>query len=438
MIRQRPSGRRLQDASARSSTPSSSRSPSATSAGSRCWSARSRSRSRSTSRKLLKRRGVKHNVLNAVNHEAEANIIAQAGRCGTVTIATNMAGRGTDILLGGNPEFLARAEMENEWVRRTSNLPEGRLRYEDVLAQPARAASTARSRARAQTHEPKWAPLAEGAGEGARGSDRGAPRRISRPTSGSRARRTSAAPCEAGEERRRRPTWRARPRPSATARRCRRSTGSPVPHFGEEGQQRFQHALEEWCRTLRESASNGASGRCRAARNGLRPRPPGLRARHAARARGSRPSLASADGQGDVRRGTGGVQRGRARRTPRRARPTRRRSRRRATRLRDGAAQVHQGHRRRRASRWSGAGRAARQATATCCRSTASCARSSASRWSTRAASSSSAPSGTRAGASTTSCAAAPAARAIPARRASSCRSKTTCCASSAPSASRA
>src|SRR4029453_15584690 len=63
--------------------------------------------------KLLKKAGVKHNVLNAINHEAEANIIAQAGRFGQVTIATNMAGRGTDILLGGNPEFLARAEMEN-------------------------------------------------------------------------------------------------------------------------------------------------------------------------------------------------------------------------------------------------------------------------------------------------------------------------------------
>ncbi|MBF2054002.1 MAG: preprotein translocase subunit SecA [Candidatus Sericytochromatia bacterium] len=55
---------------------------------------------------ILKRRGVKHNVLNAKNHEKEAEIIAQAGRYGAVTIATNMAGRGTDILLGGNPEFL--------------------------------------------------------------------------------------------------------------------------------------------------------------------------------------------------------------------------------------------------------------------------------------------------------------------------------------------
>src|SRR5215204_1030906 len=60
---------------------------------------------------LLKRKNIKHNVLNAVNHEAEATIIAQAGRYAAVTIATNMAGRGTDILLGGNPEFLARSDM---------------------------------------------------------------------------------------------------------------------------------------------------------------------------------------------------------------------------------------------------------------------------------------------------------------------------------------
>jgi preprotein translocase subunit SecA len=56
---------------------------------------------------LLKRRGIKHSVLNAKFHEKEAEIVAQAGRSGAVTIATNMAGRGTDILLGGNPEMLA-------------------------------------------------------------------------------------------------------------------------------------------------------------------------------------------------------------------------------------------------------------------------------------------------------------------------------------------
>jgi preprotein translocase subunit SecA len=59
----------------------------------------------------LNRRGVPHHVLNAKNHEKEAMIVAQAGRIGAVTVATNMAGRGVDILLGGNPEYLARQEM---------------------------------------------------------------------------------------------------------------------------------------------------------------------------------------------------------------------------------------------------------------------------------------------------------------------------------------
>jgi preprotein translocase SecA subunit len=88
--------------------------------------------------KMLKREGIRHNVLNAVNHELEASIIAQAGRFGAVTIATNMAGRGTDILLGGNPEFLARAEMENEWIQRIAKLakPDSTApakRYEEAL-----------------------------------------------------------------------------------------------------------------------------------------------------------------------------------------------------------------------------------------------------------------------------------------------------------------
>ncbi|MCC6543203.1 MAG: preprotein translocase subunit SecA [Nitrospirae bacterium] len=60
---------------------------------------------------LLKKKGIKHTVLNAKFHEMEAEIVAQAGRKGAVTIATNMAGRGTDILLGGNPEFLAKREF---------------------------------------------------------------------------------------------------------------------------------------------------------------------------------------------------------------------------------------------------------------------------------------------------------------------------------------
>ena len=64
--------------------------------------------------RLLKRNGVKHNILNAKNHEREAEIVAQAGRFGAVTISTNMAGRGTDILLGGNPEYLAKKRLREE------------------------------------------------------------------------------------------------------------------------------------------------------------------------------------------------------------------------------------------------------------------------------------------------------------------------------------
>ncbi len=63
---------------------------------------------------MLKRRGIRHNVLNAKYHEKEAEIIAQAGRKGAVTIATNMAGRGTDILLGGNPDFLFKKPLEQD------------------------------------------------------------------------------------------------------------------------------------------------------------------------------------------------------------------------------------------------------------------------------------------------------------------------------------
>ena len=63
---------------------------------------------------MLKKRGIAHNVLNAKHHEKEAEIIAQAGKLGAVTIATNMAGRGTDIMLGGNAEYLAKAELRKK------------------------------------------------------------------------------------------------------------------------------------------------------------------------------------------------------------------------------------------------------------------------------------------------------------------------------------
>ena len=65
---------------------------------------------------ILKRKGIEHEVLNAKNHAKEAEIVAQAGHWGAVTIATNMAGRGTDILLGGNPDFMARRAMRQEGV----------------------------------------------------------------------------------------------------------------------------------------------------------------------------------------------------------------------------------------------------------------------------------------------------------------------------------
>ena len=79
--------------------------------------------------KLLKREGIPHNVLNAKFHEMEAQIVAQAGKYGAVTIATNMAGRGTDIMLGGNAEFLAKSEL------RKTELPEELLRECDSYAE---------------------------------------------------------------------------------------------------------------------------------------------------------------------------------------------------------------------------------------------------------------------------------------------------------------
>jgi len=78
---------------------------------------------------MLKRRGIKHVVLNAKFHAQEAEIVAQAGRKGTVTIATNMAGRGTDILLGGNPEFMARQQSLAEQV--AERLPKGQEKFVD-------------------------------------------------------------------------------------------------------------------------------------------------------------------------------------------------------------------------------------------------------------------------------------------------------------------
>ena len=87
----------------------------------------------------LNRRGIPHHVLNAKHHEKEAYIVAQAGRIGSVTVATNMAGRGVDILLGGNPEYLARQEMADRGFDNDRYLmfemdPEERAAYEEEYA----------------------------------------------------------------------------------------------------------------------------------------------------------------------------------------------------------------------------------------------------------------------------------------------------------------
>jgi preprotein translocase subunit SecA len=76
---------------------------------------------------ILQRKGVRHVVLNAKFHEREAEIVAQAGRLGTVTIATNMAGRGTDILLGGNAEFVAKQDLVKKSVARSISVAEGAI-----------------------------------------------------------------------------------------------------------------------------------------------------------------------------------------------------------------------------------------------------------------------------------------------------------------------
>jgi preprotein translocase subunit SecA len=76
---------------------------------------------------LLKKKGIKHVVLNAKFHEREAEIVAQAGRKGSVTIATNMAGRGTDILLGGNPEFMAKQECVKKGLAQRVGVAQGKI-----------------------------------------------------------------------------------------------------------------------------------------------------------------------------------------------------------------------------------------------------------------------------------------------------------------------
>ena len=82
---------------------------------------------------VLRRRGVPHEVLNAKQHEREAAIIARAGTIGAVTVATNMAGRGTDIMLGGNPEFMADFELQRDGISPVENSEEYERRWPEVL-----------------------------------------------------------------------------------------------------------------------------------------------------------------------------------------------------------------------------------------------------------------------------------------------------------------
>ncbi len=82
---------------------------------------------------VLRRRGVAHEVLNAKQHEREAAIIARAGTIGAVTVATNMAGRGTDIMLGGNPEFMADFELQRDGISPVDNREEYERRWPDQL-----------------------------------------------------------------------------------------------------------------------------------------------------------------------------------------------------------------------------------------------------------------------------------------------------------------
>ncbi|GIW41107.1 MAG: hypothetical protein KatS3mg076_1684 [Candidatus Binatia bacterium] len=207
--------------------------------------------------KMLKARGIPHNVLNAVNHEAEASVIAQAGRKGQVTIATNMAGRGTDILLGGNPEFLARAEIENEWIRRAEVLPSGHTRYEDALVELREKFERKVQKAR-EKYEKQWKPYEERQAEA-----------LERLTATHRA-YLEAALVDA--RRRYEDAWRGLGEGAGSEayaacaealeaycqalRDFDRVTG---PHLGEEGERRFRDTQLELAEVLRAAVSNGGA-----------------------------------------------------------------------------------------------------------------------------------------------------------------------------------
>ena len=205
--------------------------------------------------RLLKKHKVKHNVLNAINHEAEANIIAQAGRFGAVTIATNMAGRGTDILLGGNPEFLARSEMENEWVKRRGKGKSAStsMSYEDVLARLRDQFENDLEKAR-EDYEPKFQPLEEAQAD-ALDAVTVAHRSHLEAVFWNARRAYETGAAAALEEKADLPgTAAAAESYAAAIEEIDHVTG---PHFGEEGQTRFRRALEDWCTVMREAAEEG-------------------------------------------------------------------------------------------------------------------------------------------------------------------------------------
>ena len=120
--------------------------------------------------RMLRRKGIPHNVLNAKYHASEAEIVAQAGRLGAVTIATNMAGRGTDILLGGNPAFMAEQELKAKGLVKEADLPTYQLVYKEAYEE-------ALARYKQQTDE-EYQKVVEAGGLYVLGTERHESRRI--------------------------------------------------------------------------------------------------------------------------------------------------------------------------------------------------------------------------------------------------------------------
>ncbi len=129
--------------------------------------------------RILKREGIPHNVLNAKQHDREAEIVAQAGSLGAVTISTNMAGRGTDIMLGGNPEFLAKRDMKRlEYTDEMINSASATFYTEDEEVLAARAKFTELYRKHKEALRPEAAKVREAGGLYILGTERHESRRI--------------------------------------------------------------------------------------------------------------------------------------------------------------------------------------------------------------------------------------------------------------------